>query len=533
MNAQPLRNVLFIMCDQLRHDHLGFNGHPHLRTPNLDRLASRSTCFDQAYVQAGVCGPSRMSYYTGRYVSSHGVTWNRVPLSVAQRTLGDHLRAAGRTFHLVGKSHVIPDVEGLLRLGVNKGSATWRHVAAGGFTEIDRIDGHAEPGPESGYGDYLRHMGYAGDRPWHDYVASGVDEQGHTVSGWFLRNVHLPARVREAHSETAYVTDTALAFLERTKDRPFALHLSYVKPHWPYIAPAPYHQTYGPEHMLPIRKHPAERQDPHPVLAAYQAMEESITFSDEAVVRQVRPVYMGLIEQVDHHIGRVLEFLERHGLMEHTLIVFTSDHGDYGGDHHLGEKDLFHDQVVRVPLLVHDPRPQADTTRGQHLDHFVQAIDVAPTLLEALGIRSEEDGLQGMSLLNGMHGTLDTPDHASLGIGARDCVISEIDYSFRRVRLSLQRRPGECRGWMVRTRQWKYIHWQGFRPQLYDLQHDPYEYMDLGQDPGLEPVRREMEARLLAWMAALHPRQSLSDTEVARRTDRAKEHGIYYGTWSP
>ena len=532
MSAKPLRNVIFIMCDQLRHDHLGFTGHPHMRTPHLDSLARRSTYFNHAYVQAGVCGPSRMSYYTGRYVSSHGVTWNRVPLSVSQRTLGDHFRAAGRELHLVGKSHVIPDVEGLARLGVDKGSAIWRHVAAGGFNEIDRIDGHAEPGPESGYGDFLRRTGYAGDRPWHDHVVSGVNEQGQSVSGWFLRHVHLPARVNEAHSETAYVTDTALAFLEQAQHRPFALHLSYVKPHWPYIAPAPYHQAYGPEHMLPIRKHAVERQDPHPVLAAYQAMEESITFSDEAVVRQVRPVYMGLIEQVDHHIGRVLDFLERQGLMNETLIVFTSDHGDYGGDHHLGEKDLFHDQVVRVPLMVFDPRQQADTTRGQRLDSLVQAIDVAPTILEALGIRPEDDGLQGLSLLDQIHET-DESAGGQRTHNVRDCVISEIDYSFRRVRLNLKRQPGECRGWMVRTRQWKYIHWQGFRPQLYDLVRDPHEYVDLGEDTGLLPVRREMEARLMAWMASLHPRQSLSDAEVARRTDRAKEHGIYYGTWAP
>jgi arylsulfatase A-like enzyme len=241
---------------------------------------------------------------------------------------------------------------------------------------------------------------------------------------------------------------------------------------------------------------------------------------------------MGLIEQVDHHIGRVLDLLERQGLMNETLIVFTSDHGDYGGDHHLGEKDLFHDQVVRVPLMVFDPRQQADATRGQRLDSLVQAIDVAPTILEALGIRPEDDGLQGLSLLDEIHAT-DESAGGQRTHNVRECVISEIDYSFRRVRLTLKRQPGECRGWMVRTRQWKYIHWQGFRPQLYDLVRDPHEYVDLGEDTGLQPVRREMEARLMAWMASLHPRQSLSDAEVARRTDRAKEHGIYYGTWAP
>jgi arylsulfatase A-like enzyme len=88
----PARNVLFIMCDQLRWDHLACAGHPHIRTPNLDALAARGTRFTQAYVQSGICGPSRMSFYTGRYVASHGATHNRVPLSLGEVTLGWHLR---------------------------------------------------------------------------------------------------------------------------------------------------------------------------------------------------------------------------------------------------------------------------------------------------------------------------------------------------------------------------------------------------------------------------------------------------------
>ena len=103
-----VRNVLFVMCDQLRRDHLSCYG-GRVPTPNLDALAARGVCFDNAYVQSGVCGPSRMSFYTGRYMSSHGATWNSVPLSVAQPTLGDYLRAAGRSVALAGKSHVIAD----------------------------------------------------------------------------------------------------------------------------------------------------------------------------------------------------------------------------------------------------------------------------------------------------------------------------------------------------------------------------------------------------------------------------------------
>ncbi len=524
MSAAPLRNVLFVMSDQLRWDHLACNGHPTMRTPNLDALAARGVRFDAAYVQAGVCGPSRMSSYTGRYVGSHGVTWNRVPLSPQQLTLGDYLAGKGRALHLIGKTHVIPDVVGLQRLGVPAGSATWRHLANGGFAEIDRIEGHGPPGAESGYADYLRAHGYAGDDPWNEHVVAADLPGGGQASGWFLRNVHLPARVAEEHSETAYVTGRALEYLEGPHARqPWALHLSYVKPHWPYMAPAPYHQRYGERDMLPIRKRAGELEDPHPVVAAYMQMEESQTFARDEVVRQVRPVYMGLIEQLDHHVGRVLDALRTSGQLEHTLVIFTSDHGDYGGDHHLGEKDLFHDQVIHVPLIVFDPRPQADATRGQAFNVFAEAVDIVPTVLDALQITPPADRTQGRSLVPWLHG-LEPP-------AWRDCVFAEIDYSFRRARRLLGRRPGECRGWMVREREWKYVRWQGYAPQLFNLLEDPHEYVDLGRDARLTDVARRLDERLHAWLEAQHPRLTLGEAEVELRTDKAKEHGIFYGTW--
>jgi len=109
------RNVLFIMCDQLRWDHLSCYGNPVLETPHIDALARRGVRFDNAFVQSAVCVPSRMSFYTGRYVSSHGTTWNHVPFPVSQVTLGDHLRKAGRQAALAGKTHVVPDLDGLRR----------------------------------------------------------------------------------------------------------------------------------------------------------------------------------------------------------------------------------------------------------------------------------------------------------------------------------------------------------------------------------------------------------------------------------
>ncbi|TIT74271.1 MAG: phosphonate monoester hydrolase, partial [Mesorhizobium sp.] len=135
------RNVLFIMCDQLRFDYLGCAGHKSLRTPNIDRLAGRAVRFTNAYVQSTVCGPSRMSAYTGRYVRSHGSTHNGVPLRVGEPTLGDHLREVGVRCALIGKTHMRADEEGMERLGIAGDSIIGVRIAECGFEPFERDDG--------------------------------------------------------------------------------------------------------------------------------------------------------------------------------------------------------------------------------------------------------------------------------------------------------------------------------------------------------------------------------------------------------
>ena len=131
------RNVLFIMCDQLRFDYLSCAGHPFLKTPNIDALAARGVRFTRAYVQSPVCGPSRMSYYTGRYMRSHGANWNGFPLRIGEPTLGDHLRKLGVRTALVGKTHMTSDDEGMQRLGIDPGSIIGVLASECGFEPFD------------------------------------------------------------------------------------------------------------------------------------------------------------------------------------------------------------------------------------------------------------------------------------------------------------------------------------------------------------------------------------------------------------
>ncbi|HVL55318.1 MAG TPA: sulfatase-like hydrolase/transferase [Burkholderiaceae bacterium] len=519
-----IQNVLFIMCDQLRADYLGCAGHPYLRTRHIDALAARGVRFANAFVTSGVCGPSRMSFYTGRYPSSHGATWNRVPLSIGEVTLGEYLKDAGRRLVLAGKTHVMPDEAGMQRFDIEGNSELGRLLAHGGFEQIDRYDGHHEPGDESGYPGYLRRHGYDSKDPWTDFVISAVDASGRVVSGWHMRNAHLPSRVREEHSETAYMTEQALGFLRERGDEPWVMHLSYVKPHWPYIAPAPYHAMYSWDQCLPPVRNRDELIDAHPVVAAYRQHEESQSFATDECVRTVRPAYQGLIHQLDDHLGRLFDYMERAGLMRNTLIVLTADHGEFLGDHWLGEKELFYDCVQRVPFIVYDPSAAADATRGRVDPRFVECVDLVPTVLESLGIPIASHRIEGRSLLPLVR------DAAPDG-GWRDAVFSELDYSYRLARLLRGKTPQQSRAYSIRTDRWRYVYWLDEPEQLYDLQADPQEFVDLGRDASHAAVREQMRTRLLDWLARRKRRTTVTDEDIERRTNAHKRAGVFFGQW--
>jgi arylsulfatase A-like enzyme len=528
------RNILFIMCDQLRWDYLSCYGHPHLETPNIDALAARGVRFTRAYVQSPVCGPSRMSFYTGRYVASHGATWNGVPLKVGEMTMGDYLRPLGVRAVLAGKTHMMADREGMERLGIDPQSIIGVRVSECGFDPFDRDDGlHAE-GPDGRYDPkrpayerYLNDKGYAGANPWHDWANAADGQAGDNAlaSGWAMRHARRPARVQEEDSETPYMTRRAMAFMNEAGDAPWCLHLSYIKPHWPYIAPAPYHAMYGPEHVLPAVRSETEWRDPHPVFREFMDLRVGRSFAREEVRAEVIPVYMGLIKQIDDQLGLLFRFMEDRGLLANTLIVFTSDHGDYLGDHWLGEKDLFHEPSAKIPLIVCDPSPAADASRGAVCDELVEAIDLAPTFLEALGAdpAAQSHRLEGRSLVPFLTGN-SPPEW-------RRCAFSEYDYSMLPVAAKLGVEPRDARLFMVVDKRWKYVHAPGFRPMLFDLEADPRELSDLGADPAYAGQCQRLAAELAAWGLRLSQRTTRSDAAIKAARGNSLRKGILVGVW--
>ncbi|WP_422382858.1 sulfatase-like hydrolase/transferase [Roseibium album] len=517
-------NILFIMYDQLRFDYLGCAGHPHLHTPNFDRVAAMGVRFTNAYVQSPICGASRMSFYTGRYVSSHGAAWNGFPLRVGEHTLGDHLRDTGMDCWLIGKTHMKADKEGMKRLGLAPDSVIGARQVECGFDVWIRDDGLWGSGPDgfydekrSPYNEYLKSKGYEGQNPWADFANAGINEDGNIASGWMFANADKPANIREKDSETPWLTARTVDFIE-AQSGPWCAHVSYIKPHWPYIVPAPYHDMYGLNHVPAAGRHEVERDDPHPVYAAYMENRISSAFQRDDVRQKVIPAYMGLIKQCDDQLGVLLDHLEKTGRLKDTMIVLTSDHGDYLGDHWLGEKDLFHDPSVKIPMIVYDPRPEADGTRGTTCDALVESIDLAPTFVEAAGGKVPDHILEGRSLLPWLHG--EKPEW-------REFAVSEFDFSPTPQAVKLGLEPRDCRLFMVFDGRYKLMHAEGgFRPMLFDLKHDPDEFHDLAKETGHQAEIDRLYAMLAEWGRRCAQRVTRSDDDIKGMRGRSIRKGI-------
>lgn len=516
-------NILFIMYDQLRFDYLSCAGHPHLHTPNFDRVAAMGVRFTNAFCQSPVCGASRMSFYTGRYASSHGAQWNGFPLRVGEHTMGDHLRAAGMEAWLIGKTHMKADAAGMERLGLSRDSVIGARQAECGFDVWVRDDGLWGEGPDgfydeqrSPYNEYLKSKGYDGTNPWADYANAG-EQDGQLASGWMFENADQPANIREEDSETPWLTDKTLEFMAQAK-APWCAHVSYIKPHWPYIVPAPYHAMFGSEHVPQAIRHDMERDDPQPVYAAFMGNKVAAAFQQEDVRQKVIPAYMGLIKQCDDQLGRILDQLEADGAMDDTMIVLTSDHGDYLGDHWLGEKDLFHSPSVKIPMIIYDPRTAADSTRGTTCDALVEAIDLAPTFVEAAGASIPDHILEGRSLAPWLHGK--TPDW-------REVAISEYDYSVTPMRDVVGCTPRDARLFMVFDGRFKMMHSEcGARPMLFDLETDPDEFNDLAKGDTHADTIARMYEHLSKWGRRMSQRVTKSDADIEAMRGRSARRGI-------
>jgi len=344
-----------------------------------------------------------------------------------------------------------------------------------------------------------------------------------------LKYADRPARVPDALSETPYITGRAMDFIDDAiqthPDQPWVAHVSYIKPHWPYIVPEPYASMYGPDDVPPANRSEEERNTAHPLFAEFMNRRVSRNFCRDEVRKKVIPAYMGLIKQIDDQMGRLFKHLENRGIADQTMIVFTSDHGDYLGDHWLGEKDLFHEESLRIPLIIYDPSAEAEPTRGTVNNDLVESIDLAPTFLDMYGGTAIPHILDGHSLMDTLSGTRQSDP--------RRYVIAEYDYSFIEPRLALDMPSRACWLRMVFDGRYKYIHAEHFRPMLYDLQTDPNELTDLGNNAEYANECARLHEALFAWARQPRQRTTVSDDtiESINVQERLVENGILIGFW--
>lgn len=481
------RNILLIVVDQWRADCMPWLGTSHLRTPNLDRLCREGVTFRNHVTTCVPCGPARASLLTGLYLMNHRAVQNTIPLDARHKTLSRALRDAGYDPALVGYTTTTPDPR-------TTGPRDPRFSVLGDNMDDFRSVGAFEP-DHDGYFGWLAQKGFTlpvnRDDIW---LPDHESSRGATVH---------PARIPAELSDSAFFTERALTYLKGRNGKPFFLHLGYYRPHPPFVASAPYHAMYDAADMKPpVRAaSPASEAEQHPLLQWYlrnthqgkffQGAEGMASGMDEATVRQLRATYYGMMTEVDDRLGEVFAFLDQTAQWDDTLVIFTSDHGEQLGDHHLLGKVGYFDESFRIPLVL---KPAGTTPRaGQVEGAFTESVDVMPTVLDAVG-GAIPPACDGRSLLP----LLDGPAPA----GWRDALHYEYDfrnvhYSEPEAELGLQR--DESSLCVVQDGCWKYVHFAALPPLLFDLAADPHQFRNLAADPAHAVTVRDYAQRALSW----------------------------------
>lgn len=474
------KNVLFILADQFRWDCLGAAGNPVIQTPNLDHLAHEGVLFKNCFVQTNPCGPSRMCIYNSRYLCSTRALTNETPLRDAEENLGMHLQDAGYNPGLIGYNDYVRDPATLPHGHPQKTTPCYDNVLPG-FDWILFHDEYTSPQ----YLQWLREKGYP--EGILDRIRISLPDVPPEGPGEHLP-LCFPAHYKAEDSEARFVTSITTDWISRRKGCGWFLSLNYIKPHSPRICPSPYHDMYAPRRMPEANRRPGELEKPHPY---YQLMAAEKQLENDSHLRETRANYYGMISELDACLGTLFEFLKTSGDWENTLIVFSSDHGDYLGDHYLLDKAHFFDETMHVPLIVRDPSPEADGTRGTQLEGLVESIDIAPTLLDFIG-RPIPDRFQGSSLLPAVR--------QAVPWRGKESIHFEADFRIRST-VPPGLHPDECLFWVIRDHQYKYVQFASpaMPPLLFDLQKDPGEFDNQADNPGNSAIVADYCQQMLRW----------------------------------
>lgn len=486
MTLRP--NVLLITLDQFRGDCLSVLGHPNVRTPHLDALAADGVLFADHWAQCAPCSPGRASLLTGLYQMNHRVLRNGTPLDRRHPTVATEARKVGYDPMLFGYTDQSADPRTISPS--NPRMASYEGLAPDFAADTTLADD--------------RHL-------WRSWLERrGVDLGGDRMHVWRPRATGQPPVAPHQdppafgadETETAFLTGRVIDHLrQRDGASPWFLHVSHIRPHPPFVVPEPYNTMVTPDDVaMPVRAEDRAAQAAmHPYLAyemnrvqvdkfVYEAHGLVADLSDQAV-RTIRAVYYGMIAEVDAQVGRLMAFLKERGDYDGTLIIVTSDHGELLGDHHLFGKVGWFDGAYRIPLIV---KPPGSPVFGR-VDVITEAVDVAPTILEAIGV-AKPPAMNGRSLLPFLHGELpDTWRHSA-----------HWEYDFRETASGEAERSlglplDACQLSVICDDRYKYVHFTGLPALLFDLGRDPHELDNRADDEDYRDIRALYAERMLSW----------------------------------
>lgn len=439
----PPANVLLIHADQHRWDCIGACGNPDLRTPNLDALVADGVNYRNSFCCYPICTPSRYSMLSGLYVHQHMGWNNHCTLPAGLPTFPRILRDAGYRTKAVGKMHFTP---------------TYLDV---GFREMELAEQDGPGRWDDDYHRYLRDHGLADELDLIDqrreYREQAPDEYWETFGA-------MESDLPEEHHSTTWVGERTLETLrDWDPDEPNLLMAGFIKPHHPHDPPAPWSEMYDPNtlNLLPGWTESVPERD----LKRYRGYFPNDELTAESM-RRIMAMYYGNVSHIDHYVGRMAEVLKARGLYENTMIVYTSDHGDYLGYHHMALKGhALYEGTLRVPLIIKYP---GGVEAGTESEGLVSNVDLAPTILGRTGCECPPE-MQGIDVFA-------TP-------GGREIVFAENGPEYA-----------------VRTHDRKLLYGgEDVRSQFFDLEADPHEMRDLYEEPDRQDEVEELRERLIRW----------------------------------
>ena len=492
------KSVLFICADQWRWDCFGFMGHKSAHTPNIDKLVSRSTAFRKHFTGIVPCGPARTTMLTGLYPFIHRSVYNGAPLDKRFTSIPLEARKLGYKPTLYGYTDTSYDPRGLEK---NDPRLFTYESPMYGFDQVC----HLPQGNPELWANHLKLHGYEVKKSNELYNSRHAKKgEGFVYKAW---------EIPTEHSDTSFLADRAVADLQNATE-PFFMHISFLKPHPPFVVSEPWHSLIDPDSLEPPITHGTKQEmiNRHPILKNIMARyDDENSYTSEINypeltkqdISRIQAVYLGMCAEVDSNIGKILQALDDSGQMDNTMIIFTSDHGEMLGDYWQWGKNGWWDQSYRIPLIVHTPNCKA-----QLIDQMTESVDLAPTIIDWLDGDIPADW-NGRSLLSIVGNT-------QFQLPAREFVVFEWDFrelyytdSVEKLKLA----PEEYNLTVIRSNEWKYVHFPTFPSLLYNTNNDPYEKDNLASNPTYDSIKAEMAGKLLSHRM-LHAERQLSNTKL-------------------